>query len=409
MAVNLWKLTSGKTSYNPLPDGWINYADVNLGDYIVSFKAKSPTNARLGVCDNARDDFSVYLDLEKEFKEYTIPFKSTSSQRVYIYDTAHALDIVVEDIVLVEKPTGKFTFNLLPYFTNSDWVLKGADVKRYNDTTLVIEEGIAWRGAEVVVPALPNTYYTMSLNTDRADGYMLAYSNDKSGTSLASVGVDVNGLQYTTFKTNSDTTRLVIYVTNRKEGRYVYRDPMLIQGTYKFPYQDKIGSLGVLPVPRKNLIDDGGKEYSSGYREFINPIDLAPILNLYGIEKSYSLSFDLKSTDISKYNKMRVYMQNGNDSKYVFNAVTIEVTTEYQRYKLNNITFRKGDNVEKALLAFYGTYDTGNFPIVKNVQLEFGEIATDYEPFSVNFNERSERKTLALPTKKAVRQLEAKR
>ncbi|MGX6979047.1 hypothetical protein ACWN8V_07290 [Vagococcus elongatus] len=130
-----------------------------------------------------------------------------------------------------------------------------------------------------------------------------------------------------------------------------------------------------------NLISDSDKEWTGYSREFFTTFDLAPIFEKYGLDKTYSLSLDLKSKNTSKTNVIQVYMQNGSGTKYSFVNKTVSVTESYKRYKFESLKplISKKDET-KALLAFYGTYDTGNMPVVKNIKLEIGTKSTDWTP-----------------------------
>src|SRR5699024_8405473 len=60
---------------------------------------------------------------------------------------------------------------------------------------------------------------------------------------------------------------------------------------------------------------------------------------------------------------------------------SVNVTEEYQRFKFEGLTPKLSDpNETRASLAFYGTYNTGNFPIIRRVKLEKGTKATDWTP-----------------------------
>src|SRR5699024_9920973 len=77
------------------------------------------------------------------------------------------------------------------------------------------------------------------------------------------------------------------------------------------------------------------------------------------------------------------YHQNGSASKYKFKPTFLYdyVTTQYKRYNHDNIDVILGDEgEEKSMLAYYGQYDTGNIPSVKNVKFEIGSRATPYTP-----------------------------
>lgn len=104
-----------------------------------------------------------------------------------------------------------------------------------------------------------------------------------------------------------------------------------------------------------------------GNNEFNRYLDIAPYIDRYGLG-TYVLSFDLKSLDTSNRDLVQVYMQNGSTFRYFFNT-NVRVSTEYQRYTLEiNPTLSSAD-VAEAYLAFYGTYHTGNIPVVKNISL----------------------------------------
>ncbi|MCD1023461.1 hypothetical protein [Enterococcus sp. SMC-9] len=133
-------------------------------------------------------------------------------------------------------------------------------------------------------------------------------------------------------------------------------------------------------------IEVGGRNYFlnsttelTGSREFVNSPawDMAPLIDKYGLDQHYTISFDLKSK-ISGY--INVYSQNGSGTRYDIGITTINATTEYKRY---SVTFKpKNSNMSlsQALLAFYGTYDSGRIPTIKNVKFELGNKATDWTP-----------------------------
>ncbi len=108
--------------------------------------------------------------------------------------------------------------------------------------------------------------------------------------------------------------------------------------------------------------------------EFMQYVNLAPYIDEYGTDDYYFLSFDIKSADISNYNKILCYFQNGSSTRYQFddNQFWVSVTTDYQ-HKANNkkINLVK-PNDQTSQLAFYGAYGTRNSPIVKNVTFDIG-------------------------------------
>ena len=82
---------------------------------------------------------------------------------------------------------------------------------------------------------------------------------------------------------------------------------------------------------QKNLLAGTNREFISG-NEFNKTLDLAPIFDNYGLVP-YTISFDLKSADISNRNIIMVYCQNGSGARYSISQKYINnVTTEYKRY-----------------------------------------------------------------------------
>lgn len=123
-----------------------------------------------------------------------------------------------------------------------------------------------------------------------------------------------------------------------------------------------------------NLLANSSIE-KTGTNEFLQYADLAPIFNLYGLVQ-YTVSFDIKSANITNHNSMQVYMQNGSSTKYSFVYATVPVTTSYVRQSLTGVAAISNASDTMAMLAFYGTYSTGNIPSVKNVKIEFGNTAS---------------------------------
>lgn len=140
------------------------------------------------------------------------------------------------------------------------------------------------------------------------------------------------------------------------------------------------GEIVEFPASQKsnrNLLLDSNREVVGGTREFIQFADIAPIFDKYGL-RQYTISFDIKSKDVSKKNTIQVYCQNGSNSKYSISSKNITVTTEYQRTSITVVPTIQSATEQKALLAFFGQYDTGNVPIVRNVKVELGDKMTPY-------------------------------
>ena len=131
--------------------------------------------------------------------------------------------------------------------------------------------------------------------------------------------------------------------------------------------------------------NDTEKTNTSGsyHEEFLQYADFAPYFDKYGINAKYRLEYDIKSEDISNANYMTVYFQNGSNTRYGFKANTdpnnrvysggvhqlYVSATEWTHDTLEFKVVESNLSQTKAMLAFWGQYDTGNKPRVKNVRL----------------------------------------
>ena len=106
-----------------------------------------------------------------------------------------------------------------------------------------------------------------------------------------------------------------------------------------------------------------------GTNEFMQYTDLAPIIDRYGLGK-YKISFDIKSADTTNKSVVNVYFQNGSTTRYGGLSQNIPLTTDYTHQEVTFTAALNNASVAQAMLAFYGTYSTGNIPTVKNVQIE---------------------------------------
>jgi prepilin-type N-terminal cleavage/methylation domain-containing protein len=103
--------------------------------------------------------------------------------------------------------------------------------------------------------------------------------------------------------------------------------------------------------------------------EFMQFTDLAPIIDKYGLVK-YQLSFDIKSANTASQATMAVYFQNGSGARYNGLAQNVPVTTSYTSQTLTFTPFVYDATTVQSILAFYGTYGTGNIASVTNVRLQ---------------------------------------
>lgn len=166
-----------------------------------------------------------------------------------------------------------------------------------------------------------------------------------------------------------------VTVTNIDDGQpgepgetyYPHRGYLMADGTFTKVY------------PNENLLSISRFE-KTAFREFVNDSrwDLAPIFEKYGIGIEYTISFDLKS---AVSGPIQVYSQNGSGTKYNIGTTTVQATTEYKRYSVTvTPQLQTGTTMTQALLAFYGVYDSGRIPTIKNVKVELGKNATADTP-----------------------------
>lgn len=127
----------------------------------------------------------------------------------------------------------------------------------------------------------------------------------------------------------------------------------------------------------KNIYQDN-QTYFSNY-EFLKTVDLAPFIDKYGTDKTYRLEFDGRSMN---GDKVMVYCQNGNNTKYqmdymngyyTVNGVNATFTKDFRHFSYDIKFKRKDNNEAKAMLAFYGVYNTGNHPEIKNISIKIAE------------------------------------
>jgi hypothetical protein len=111
MAINLWRQKTGVNSYNPMPSGWgvVHEALPQFKEYTISFKAKSATSKTFII---TKGGVPFTINLAPDFQTFKLDFTFTAVNFHFYYDgVAGASDIIIEDIVLVEKGTGKATIN----------------------------------------------------------------------------------------------------------------------------------------------------------------------------------------------------------------------------------------------------------------------------------------------------------
>lgn len=153
------------------------------------------------------------------------------------------------------------------------------------------------------------------------------------------------------------------YVNNASTPQYFYINAK--SGTSNF----RLGSDDPTPVATTGTkVVFASTAEQTGTNEFLRFADLAPTIDANGLI-SYTISFDIKSANVSTKNTATVYQQNGSAAKYAF-SVNVPVTTNYT-HQIITVTPTLSDSTQtESWLAFYGTYSTGNILSVKNVVVE---------------------------------------
>ncbi len=110
-------------------------------------------------------------------------------------------------------------------------------------------------------------------------------------------------------------------------------------------------------------------------------VDLSPYFDTYGAVQ-YSMMLDARSVNTANQNAILAYCQNGSGSKWGF-GYSFVVTTSYNNYHFDFVpTLGTNTSITQSQLAFYGVYNTGNKPAVKNVYLFLGKYYKNAESVS---------------------------
>jgi len=134
----------------------------------------------------------------------------------------------------------------------------------------------------------------------------------------------------------------------------------------------------VYSIGQNSAVAPGGLNLLSGDTSVVRTSanELAPIFDGYGL-RQYTISFDIKSANISTQNTMQVYLQNGSGARHSF-VGSVPVTTIFSRQSVTVTPSIQNLGLIQSILAFYGTYGTGNIATVKNVKVEIGSVATPW-------------------------------
>lgn len=220
------------------------------------------------------------------------------------------------------------------------------------------------------------------------------YSINGGTTWVAASGA--NGISISTYNSIGNTLRLARTSTLYTDTvtSISFRCVSSNASVYDTVSIAKIYDVVDLQIGGRNYIQNSSQEFTKGVgvaqAEYLSlPFDLTPIYEECGIDKTYTLSFDLRSKDITQHNKISVYPEPGAPPahKYAFPYTTLTVTEEFKRYSITFVPTRS-DNANAVLsrISVYGTYDTGNIPVIRNLKLEIGNKATDWSPAPEDLN-----------------------
>lgn len=260
MALNLWEIGGQPTSYNPLSQGVNNNINIRVGEYILKFKAKSPTSGSIRI-QTSNSSYDKSLSLTNEFKNFTEEVKVTSEGKLYFLSHVSSDDII-EDIQLVQKPLPTLTINGIDGFKSGKWTLH-ENARVIDDETLEVNPTSNFQPNKLTIPCLPNQKYHFVVQSDNQNVYpAIYYNSDSSGATNLYDGYSQNKLETSVeITTPSNATTLIIQLTNKAIGKFTFKRPMLNLGTTPAPYERKTGERMVLPTP-VNLFD---KQVEQGY------------------------------------------------------------------------------------------------------------------------------------------------
>lgn len=242
-------------------------------------------------------------------------------------------------------------------------------------------------------------WVTPSVNTIQISATKVLNPTTVTFTGYSKTGTANAGLYAGRFNILTSVDGIVYsskYSSSANQSAYTYTVPADVKFIKARMYQAGSNSILVdeVTIPIIESAEDleiGGRNYfKNSDREVTNPAttkaeflndpnwDMAPIFDAYGVDRFYTISFDLKS---KVSGNILVYSQNGSGTKYNIGTTNIQATTTYQRYSITfKPTLQANSTETRALLAFYGVYDSGRVPTVKNLMIETGTKASDWQP-----------------------------
>lgn len=343
MALNLWKIGGMSTSYNPLPTGTGNKLNIGIGEYEISFKAKSDKGGKLRVVNEGAVELLVYSQLTSEMREFRYTFKNTRSYFL-IHDYDAKGDIIIEDIQLVQKPLPKLTINGIDGFLSGKWNLH-ANARVLDDETLELNATESFIPIQLNIPnIIPNTEYSFSSGIV-GNGYIYYAFRDSSDIQIGTTTSLSDGVETGSFKTPPNTKSMRFYFSNRRTGKFTFKRPMLNLGTTPAPYEKKKGERMVMPNVKGNLFD--GRLVRSAYlstsgalTSYSGDIASSEFVPLEP-NKTYTLStkenYGIRSINLYAYNQTQVRRVLGGENKLTFTTAPNEIFIRFDFNGINNL------------------------------------------------------------------------
>jgi hypothetical protein len=272
MALNLWTTNGKPSSYIPFPNVTQSYPNLDIGQYVFSFYAYSPSNAifRIGGQNNnltANGAHPYNITLSQTRTLYTVNVINTSVQSFQILDANNIGDIVIDSVSLTKAPLAKNTINGLDGFLSGKWSISNNAVVS-DDVTLHLNTASPWDNSALILPVLPNTTYNFSCfassNGISLAGILVGWldsnnvtinsGNDWACNTLSTSVTNISG----SLTSPSNAVKVSVMLTSNGSGVFTFNKPMLNLGSIPAPYEPKRGKMisinGQLPTAKKNFL-----------------------------------------------------------------------------------------------------------------------------------------------------------
>ena len=231
-------------------------------------------------------------------------------------------------------------------------------------------EGVSATVSTLTNATLPATYLGVNTTND----WIYIKSKTENSASPGKIFFDADALII-----NSDNLKVNV------KGDHKVTVKGALEATSLTISQEVAKEAGLGSQVSDNLLFDSAKEvvnqYSAQGPEFVqSAYNLSPVFKKYGLVP-YTLSFDLQAPVAGS---VQIYCQNGNGSEYSFSkAVVVESINTWKRYKVTFTPYKVDQSTyTSSLLVFYGEYNTGRVPRIRNIKLELGDTGLLVPPWS---------------------------